>query len=344
MSETQRDREVSPTASRRKPFSNRTKLIGGGVITAAIVGFVFWFNPGKREEPEEKPPETRMAQSVSYPPPVSETALTASQPAAPSPRLPAPNPLSIANSMPGSPKQGKPEGVKMYSYAVAREDRPAEGERGQPRAAAGTTVAFKAATLPGGRAGKAMDLTYLMIPGVYHCVLDTAVQSDLPGPIQCHLDRDVLSPGHVVLMERGTVITGEYKNNIQRGQSRIFTMAATAITPYGVPVPLDSPMADGLGRAGLDGAIDNHLWERFGGGVLLSLVDNVFSVAQAALRSGNGNSYLNFNTSSASSVAEEVLRNTINVPPTITKNQGEDVTFFLRYPIDFSDAYSLRTR
>jgi type IV secretion system protein VirB10 len=43
-------------------------------------------------------------------------------------------------------------------------------------------------------------------------------------------------------------------------------------------------------------------------------------------------------------VATEVLRNTVNIPPTITKHQGADVTIFIRYPIDFSDAYQLRIR
>ena len=342
MSGTEQDRTVSPTASRRLPISNRTKVIGGVALTAVIVGFVFWINPGHREQPPEKPTMTRIAQAVNYPPPVRETALAAASQPPVSPRLPSPTLPSIASTIPGQTSE-KTAGSKMYSYgAIKEETRPAANPaQGEP---ARTAVAFKGTGLPGGRAGKAMDLTYLMMPGVYHCVLDTAVRSDLPGPIQCHLRDDVISPRNVTLMERGTIITGEYKNNIQQGQSRVFTMAATAITPYGIPVPLDSPMADGLGRAGLDGEVDNHLWQRFGGGVLLSLVDNAFNLAQSALRSGNGNSYLNLNTSSTSNVAEEVLRNTINIPPTITKNQGEDVTFFLRYPISFADAYSLQTR
>jgi len=121
-------------------------------------------------------------------------------------------------------------------------------------------------------------------------------------------------------------------------------MAATAYTPNGVPVPLDSPMADGLGRAGLDGEVNNHLWARFGGAVLLSLVDSGFSVLGSALSHGNGNTNLNFNSGSMSNLSQDVLRNTVDIPPTITKHQGDDVTIFIRYPIDFSDAYQLRNR
>lgn len=339
------DRAVSAVATRRKPLSKATTVAIGVAATGVVLGFVFWMNPGHHEEPAPKSTQARIAQTVSYPPPVREAALTAGLPAPSIERLPAPNPPSIANTLGVTAATGeKPQGSRMYSYAAAAA--PAAAPAGQQSEAGPvrTTVAFKGADLPGVRAGRALNQTYTLMPGVHHCVLDSAVQSDLPGPIMCHLRDDALSPTGVVLMERGTRVIGEYKNNIQQGQSRIFTVAATAYTPNGVPVPLDSPMADGLGRAGLDGEVNNHLLARFGGGVLLSLVDNAFSLAGSALQSGNGNTNLNFNSGGLSGVATEVLRNTINIPPTITKNQGEDVTIFIRYPIDFSDAYRLVPR
>ena len=341
------DRTVSAVASRRKPLSKGATVAIGVAVAAVVLGFIFWMNPGHHEDPPPKPTQARIAATVTYTPPVHETALTAGMAAAPAPRLPPPEPPSIANTL-GLPtaKEEKPQGARMYSYAAASApagSAPTAGETPNTGPAR-TTVDFKGSELSGARAGRALDQTYTLMPGVHHCVLDTAVQSDLPGPILCHLRDDALSPTGVVLMERGTRVIGEYKNNIQQGQSRIFTVAATAYTPNGVPVPLDSPMADGLGRAGLDGEVNNHLLERFGGGVLLSLVDNVFNLAASALQNRNGGTSLNLNTSGTSGVADEVLRNTINIPPTITKNQGDDVTIFIRYPIDFSDAYHLVSR
>ena len=335
------ERSVSAVASRRKPLSKGWTVGIGVAATAVILGFIFWMNPGQHVEPELKPPQTRIGQQVSYtPPPVLEAALSSQPAKLPPPRLAEPNPPSIASAGLETPKGERPAGSLIYSYGSSAK---ADAAPGDP-ANGPTKVAFKGADLPGAKAGRAIDQTYMLMPGIHHCVLETAVQSDLPGPIQCHLRDDALSPAGVVLMEKGTIVTGEYKNNVQQGQSRLFTVAATAYTPNGVPVPLDSPMADGLGRAGLDGEVNNHLLARFGGGVLLSLVDSGFSVLSSALQSGNGNTNLNFNSGGLSNVATEVLRNTVNIPPTITKHQGEDVTIFIRYPIDFSDAYQLRAR
>jgi len=343
--DTDGERSVSGVASRRKPLGNGAKVGIGVGATAAVLGFIFWMNPGKHEEPEQKPVTARIGQAVTYtPPPVEKAALALPAPPQPRPLLAAPNPPSITAAGLGTSKEEKAAGALIYSYgSPAKADTPAAPP--DPAAPSGTTkVAFKGTDLPGARAGRAIDQTYMLMPGIHHCVLETAVQSDLPGPIQCHLRDDALSPTGVVLMEKRTIVTGEYKNNVQQGQSRLFTMAATAYTPNGVPVPLDSPMADGLGRAGLDGEVNNHLLARFGGGVLLSLVDSGFGVLSSALQSGNGNTNLNFNSGGLSNVATEVLRNTVNIPPTITKHQGEDVTIFIRYPIDFSDAYQLRSR
>ena len=90
----------------------------------------------------------------------------------------------------------------------------------------------------------------------------------IAGAITCHTTQDILSPDHVLLMAAGTQITGTYKNDIRQGQSRLFAFAGYAITKEGIPVPLDSQVADGLGRSGIEGNVDNHFFERFGAGIL----------------------------------------------------------------------------
>jgi type IV secretion system protein VirB10 len=114
-----------------------------------------------------------------------------------------------------------------------------------------------------------------------------------------------------------------------------------AQTPDNVFVPLDGPAADGLGRTGIPGNEDDHTFQRFGGAVLLALSSNVASVLSAAL-SKSGSTYLNINTGDLTSLASEILRDTVNIPPTITVWQGTDVAIWIRYPIDFSASYRLR--
>jgi type IV secretion system protein VirB10 len=119
------------------------------------------------------------------------------------------------------------------------------------------------------------------MPGVYRCTLDTAVSSERPGPFFCHVTQDWLSPAGVRLMEAGTRIQGSYESHVAPGQSRILSLAATGWTPQGVPVPLGAPVGDALGRVGMDGAVDRHFWERFGGAVFLMLSGGIGKLAVA---------------------------------------------------------------
>ena len=65
-------------------------------------------------------------------------------------------------------------------------------------------------------------------------------QSD-ESPFQCHLDRDVLSPTNVTLMEAGTQVIGSYKSVAGDGQDRVVAVTASAVTPNGVVVQLGGP-------------------------------------------------------------------------------------------------------
>jgi type IV secretion system protein VirB10 len=207
-----------------------------------------------------------------------------------------------------------------------------------------TKVAFKPSVLAGGKAGPAIRLTYVMMPQLIPCALDTAMDSTLAGAITCHTTQDVLSPDHVLLMSAGTQITGTYKNDVRNGQTRLFAFAGSAITKEGIPVPLDSQVADGLGRAGIEATdVNNHYGERFGAGILLTGAEGILGVAQAAVSKG-GNTYINLNTGSgASGVATQILQSQINIPPTISVVPGTIVSIVVDHPIDFSDAIKVRT-
>lgn len=73
----------------------------------------------------------------------------------------------------------------------------------------------------------------------------------------------MLANSAVVLMEKGTRVLGEYRSGMRQGQHRLFVLWTRAVTPAGVAVGLASPAADPLGRAGFDGALDTHFWDRF---------------------------------------------------------------------------------
>ena len=174
------------------------------------------------------------------------------------------------------------------------------------------------------------------------CTLLTAMDSSAPGIVTCITQQDTLgTTGSVVLLERGTKMVGEYSSHMTQGQSRMFVLWNRAETPKHVIITLGSPGADALGRAGFDGWIDNHFWQRFGGALMLTFIDGAFSVA-TSLASKEGSTSLNFGTTS--SAVDEALRNTINIPPTMHKNQGETVSVMTARDLDFSSVYALTMR
>ena len=112
-------------------------------------------------------------------------------------------------------------------------------------------------------------------------------------------------------------------------------------------VALDDDLAvvlDDLGRAGFDGYVETYFWTRFGGAMLLSIVNDGVAYGRDQLRSGNGSSATGDNTTSAAdTAAADALSNTINIPPVLRKNQGEMVSIFVARDLDFSGVYRLRT-
>lgn len=196
--------------------------------------------------------------------------------------------------------------------------------------------------LEGSRAGTLGNRNYIVAMGTsIPCVLETAMASDQPGFTSCVINRDVLSDnGRVVLMEKGTQIVGEYRGGLQRGQKRVFVLWSRAKTPNGVIVTLASPATDALGRAGVDGDVDTHWWERFGSALLLSIVGDATSYANSRLQDSDVDAQ---NTTSAGQQAAAIaVEQSINIPPTLLKHQGELVSIFVARDLDFSGVYRLR--
>jgi type IV secretion system protein VirB10 len=174
------------------------------------------------------------------------------------------------------------------------------------------------------------------------CVLETAMESSQPGMVRCTVTNDIYATtGTVILLEKGTRVVGQYRGGLQRGTPRLFVIWTRAETPNGVIVTLDSPGTDGLGRAGFNGDIDTQFWTRFGGTMLLSVIDD--ALAAAVVSSSNADTLEN-TTNGASSLAQTELQSTINVPVVLRKNQGEEVAVMVARDLDFSSVYSLKAR
>jgi type IV secretion system protein VirB10 len=126
---------------------------------------------------------------------------------------------------------------------------------------------------------------------------------------------------------------------VQQGMARIFVLWTEARTPTGVVVPLSSPGTDELGRSGLAGEVNRHFWDRFGAAILLTVITGA---VQGAVNSQNSSGSVVVSPSTSTDVMSEVLRSTVNIPPTVTKAQGDRIQVFVARDVDFRPVYALR--
>lgn len=359
------DRGRSPVADERRPYLTRRQRTWGiiGLCGAAFayLAYAGW-NPAPEKLKEKLPAELGSVEpyvptEFALPPKREEPRPPPAmppqphvQPAAASLPIPQPQqmPLARVESHMATATKKEP-GLDMVSYDDPAVKPKAAASDSDPASGTGTPgvphISYAMSKVSGIKAGLTGDQTLLLMPGVMPCVLDTAINSDLPGPVQCHLAQDI-RPHGVTLLDRGSTIYGFYKADVHNGQSRLAVAADWINDPVtGCYVSFDNaPMADQQGRSGLDGHVDNHYFERFGAAVILSLTDAGLGILQSSLSKG-GNTYLSFNSGGEmSSVASQILRKQIDIPPTITKNAGEMIAVFVNRPLNFNGCYELRDR
>jgi len=170
-------------------------------------------------------------------------------------------------------------------------------------------------------------------------VLETAIQSDLPGFIRAQVSDDVYSfDGAKLLIPKASRLIGQYRSGLVRGQTRLFVIWTRVIRPDGASIAIGSPGTDTLGRAGLSGDLDTHFFKRFGASVLLSLIDGAIAREIEQARTQPDNSVAFENSADALNRAAEIaLDNAINIPPTIHVDQGTPIQVFVAQDLDFQD-------
>ncbi|MBY5767057.1 TrbI/VirB10 family protein [Rhizobium leguminosarum] len=353
--------ERAETSTGRSLDTNPT--VRRGVVALAIiafVGFALWSMRGQDKPADGVQPERVVIRQTSDFEPAKEPV----QPVAPPPETILPTP--------GMPEQdGEDEKLRdaarrapviAYGGERSRQSQPEDQNAGADSASNYVPLANRPGglsaeaenedqrfnrmlaptQLQGSRAGTLGNRDFIVAMGTsIPCVLETALSSDQPGFTSCVINRDVLSDnGRVVLMEKGTQVVGEYRGGLRRGQKRLFVLWNRAKTPTGVIITLASPATDALGRAGVDGHVDTHWWERFGSAILLSIVGDATSYTNGQLQDSDVEAD---NTTSAGKQAATIaVEQSINIPPTLLKHQGELVSIFVARDLDFSSVYWLR--
>ena len=163
-------------------------------------------------------------------------------------------------------------------------------------------------------------------------VLETAINSDLPGFTRAVVSEDIRSlDNRTILIPRGSRLIGQYRSGLAVGESRAFVIWTRLLTPDGVSVELASPATDTLGRAGLAGKVNRHFFQRFGAAFMLSVID----IGANALIYDNNSAIVIGSTSEAQAIAAQALSQQISIPPTIKVKQGTEIRIFLARDLYF---------
>jgi type IV secretion system protein VirB10 len=236
------------------------------------------------------------------------------------------------------------QAVQLAQAAAAGAQIPGAGAPAptDARAAADERFAARIAGTAGSdtaRASQMRDLGRIVPQGaVIAAVLETAINSDLPGSVRAVVSRDVRSfDGSRVLIPRGSKLVGQYKSAAAIGQTRAFVVWSRIISPTGVTIDVGSPATDRLGRGGLDGEVDTHFFRRFGASILLSVVSAGAQALANSAAGNNGSTTLVIGSpAQATQVADAALQQQINIPDTIKVAQGAPVQVFVARDLDFS--------
>ncbi|AXQ96351.1 TrbI/VirB10 family protein (plasmid) [Cereibacter sphaeroides] len=363
------ERGISPITAGQSPGlseANKKILVAAGIMFLGALAYLQWPS-------DEKPPEEEKVQEVSRLRPSRDfqpAEITEPQPAPGATAAPAAEPAKPAAPMgpieraraDTAAQAGPSEAQLLYESSQRAPLMAFSGNNnnnisqisGEP-AVSGAGGLFGSGTGPeGGPLGLSAELvtsdrgavkaTRLAHPEltitqgtIIPCVLDTAMDSTAPGMVRCTVTDDVWSTtGSVILLDRGTRIVGEYRGGMQRGRKRMFVLWTRAETPHGVVVNLGSPAVDAVGRSGFSGDVDTQFWSRFGGTLMLSVIDS------ALIAAANENSSAETVTTNVGDLAQTELERMIDVPVILRKNQGEEVAVMVARDLDFSGVYRLR--
>lgn len=327
-------RNVLPAVTQRKPRSDGLGLAAGVAIVAILGGVTLWSMDTARTV-EQQGSQPAVAAPVEVPPAVPPQAITpapAAAPLAPPQQavLAAP-PQAAAALAPNANPHSSPTVVFDASALPA----PAIGPvAGAPTSTGNANEDF--ANRLGGVGGGAATAVAAINPKttvtqgtLIPAVLETAIDTDVPGYVRAIVSSDVRSfDGSRVLVPRSSRLIGQYKSGLQAGQKRVYVIWTRLIRPDGVSVNIASPAVGFGGETGLAGKVNSHFFERFGSSMLLSVIGAI-----PALIGNTANVIVGGGGQSAAAAA---IGQTGNISPTVRVRQGEPVRVFTARDLDFS--------
>lgn len=162
-------------------------------------------------------------------------------------------------------------------------------------------------------------------------VLETAINTDLPGAIRALVSEDVHSyDGSRILIPRGSRVIGAYNDNTDLGQRRAMIVWNRIILPDNQTVEIGAYGGDAIGRSGMGGVVNTHFGARFGSAALISLIGLAPAIALADEEDDDSTSDMaDAISQNMMGATSSVLDGYLNRQPTIAIKQGSLVTIMV---------------
>jgi type IV secretion system protein VirB10 len=332
-------RNVFPVVAQQKRRRDNLGVAAGAGI-ALVLGCATFISLSSSRTPSNAPSAVQpagqpmappIAQVPMAPPPGAEQAMSAPMPDA-MPNvgpMPAPEQLTVATPHGPAPVLVFDGGAAPVAAAPA-----AGGASGETPAmlGGGTNFASNEGTdTAAAKSTRMADPANTVVQGtLIPAVLETAINSDLPGYVRAVVSQDVRSfDGRRVLIPRSSRLIGEYKTGLAQGQKRAYLLWTRLVRPDGVSIALSSPAVDFSGQAGVTGKVDTHFFQRFGSALLLSVLGGAGSLI------GGGSTVVVAGGQNAASMAAQ---GDLQRPPTIRVRPGEPVRVFTARDLVFTPA------
>lgn len=326
-----------PAVTQHKGKSDTLGMVAGIAIVAVLGAVTLWGMNLSRTGPAPQQQVAPSPQAAVQPAqPAQDAKAEAPTQAAPQ-ADPAPSPVLAAppqtNMVPATNPYSSPTMVYDASIMPPAPGAIAEGIAG---AEAGTASDFanRIGGIGGGpvTAARNFDPATTVTQGtLIPAVLETAINTDVPGYVRAIVSQDVRSyDGRRILVPRSSRLIGQYQSGLQAGQKRAYVIWTRLIRPDGVSVQLASPATDFAGNTGLPGDVDSHFFQRFGSAMLLSVIGGLTTIA-----SGGASVILG---GAGGSAAAAAVDGGSKIGPTVRVRQGEPIRVFIARDLDFSQA------
>jgi type IV secretion system protein VirB10 len=336
-------RNAFPAVTQRKGRSDMVGLLAGVGLVAVLGGVTLWgmnaarIDSGQQAQTEQAAPQ----QALAVPAPDENAAVPVPAPAAAPMADPAPSP--VLSRPPGSDLAFAGNPYNSPTLLVDMSALPIPVAAITPATAQGTTTnsgtgdfASRVGGIGGGtaKAARQFDPQTTITQGtLIPAVLETAINTDVPGYVRAVVSQDVRSyDGTRVLLPRSSRLIGQYQSGLQAGQRRAYVIWSRAIRPDGITVDLASPGTDFSGMTGLPGEVNNHFFKRFGSAMLLSVIGGLTAIASGGASIVLGGSQ---------SAAATALQQDGQIGPTVRVRQGEPIRVFTARDLDFAQAPQL---